>query len=267
MPADEEASRESSLPPEDIGRELRRLELERSAAWQRRDAAALRALIEEAQPVFSRAVLLPAQREQAQQLMADLRYSLNNVPAAPAVPVAPSGEAAVSPNAGSVSAPHASVPSEFVAVGRNGQLAVRPRTITIRRRGTLGFLSQGHKGEKEIEISQISAIQFKKNGNLTVGYIQFSFIGGSETKHGIKDAVSDENTILFNRSQEPRFEEAKRLIDLYREQLRHPRADTPPAPIDASLGLADLEKLAELRDKGIITSEEFETKKREILGL
>jgi hypothetical protein len=30
---------------------------------------------------------------------------------------------------------------------------------------------------------------------------------------------------------------------------------------------ADLEKLAELRDKGIVTAEEFEVKKRQILGL
>jgi hypothetical protein len=34
-----------------------------------------------------------------------------------------------------------------------------------------------------------------------------------------------------------------------------------------SSGLDDLERLAELRDKGIITEEEFVTKKRQILGL
>ena len=98
-----------------------------------------------------------------------------------------------------------------------------------------------------------------------MGYIQFSFIGGSETKHGISNAVSDENTILFNHSQESRFEEARRLIDLHRQQLRD--QPTKSASMDSSLGLADLEKLAELRDKGIVTSEEFEAKKREILGL
>jgi hypothetical protein len=32
-------------------------------------------------------------------------------------------------------------------------------------------------------------------------------------------------------------------------------------------GIGDLEKLAELRDKGIVTEEEFQAKKKQILGL
>ena len=46
----------------------------------------------------------------------------------------------------------------------------------------------------------------------------------------------------------------------------------PPAPsAPASAGqtdyLAELEKLGELKDKGIITDEEFETKKKQLLGI
>ena len=40
-----------------------------------------------------------------------------------------------------------------------------------------------------------------------------------------------------------------------------------PNPAANNSGLNDLEKLADLRDKGIITPEEFETKKKQILGL
>lgn len=54
-----------------------------------------------------------------------------------------------------------------------------------------------------------------------------------------------------------------------------PVEDAPPqtTSAEASTGdsepsyLEELEKLAELRDKGIITSEEFEAKKRQLLGL
>jgi Short C-terminal domain len=150
-------------------------------------------------------------------------------------------------------------------LAENGQLTVTPTRIIISRRGALGFLSQGHKGEKEIDIVQISAIQFKKNGPLTVGYIQFSFLGGSETKRGINEAVRDENTILFNSSQEPAFERAKSLIDRYRTGARHQSSgQSPPMPRDS---LDDLERLAELRDKGVITADDFEAKKRQILGI
>ena len=47
---------------------------------------------------------------------------------------------------------------------------------------------------------------------------------------------------------------------------------TPPAPApapvsDSSDYVAELEKLASLRDSGILTDEEFDAKKRQILGL
>ena len=125
----------------------------------------------------------------------------------------------------------------------------------------MGFISQGHKGEKEIDLSQISAVQFKKPGLGTVGYIQFSFLGGSETKGGIRDAVKDENTILFKGGKvEADFVKAKQLIDTYRARLRGEGAATRG-------GLDDLEHLAQLRDRGIITEEDFAAKKKQILGL
>jgi hypothetical protein len=48
-----------------------------------------------------------------------------------------------------------------------------------------------------------------------------------------------------------------------------PTAPAPaaPAPSEGPSYLEELEKLAELRDKGIITDAEFEAKKKELLGL
>jgi hypothetical protein len=40
-----------------------------------------------------------------------------------------------------------------------------------------------------------------------------------------------------------------------------------PNPATGNSGINDLEKLADLRDKGIITPSEFEAKKKQILGL
>jgi len=44
-------------------------------------------------------------------------------------------------------------------------------------------------------------------------------------------------------------------------------AQAAPAGMDQPDYLAELEKLAELRDKGIVTEEEFEAKKQQLLGL
>ena len=45
-----------------------------------------------------------------------------------------------------------------------------------------------------------------------------------------------------------------------------PAQSSPPQPSQADY-LAELEKLGELRDKGIITEEEFQAKKKQLLGL
>src|SRR6056297_1311375 len=148
------------------------------------------------------------------------------------------------------------------AKGVNGQLELLKNKIVIKRKGSLSFLTQGLKGNKEIQIKQISSIQLKSAGALTNGYIQFSFIGGQETKGGIFNATRDENSIMFKSKQEENFIEIKNMIE---EKLDQYNKNTESS--NSSRGLNDLEKLAELRDKDIITEEEFEAKKQEILNI
>ncbi|MDQ7794107.1 MAG: SHOCT domain-containing protein [bacterium] len=150
---------------------------------------------------------------------------------------------------------------EFSAKGINGQLTVKPQLVVISRRGILAFATQGLKGDKEIRIDQISSIQLKRAGMLTNGYIQFSFLGGAETKGGLFDAVSDENTVMFNISQQPAFLKAKEMIEAGIERSR--RATSAP-----QVSVADeITKLAQLVEQGFLTREEFEAKKKQLLGL
>jgi hypothetical protein len=146
-----------------------------------------------------------------------------------------------------------------VAQGLGGaRLLLFQDSVRIERKGFGSMLLQGLKGDKDIQISSISAIQFKKVGTFTSGYIQFSFFGGSETKLGLMDATKDENTVMFNLKQQPEFENIKVAIEK--------RRNTSTNKVVCS-GIDDLVKLAGLRDKGIITSAEFEAKKKQILGL
>ena len=145
----------------------------------------------------------------------------------------------------------------MVAVGDNGQLELYDDKVRIKRKGFTAFVLQGLKGEKDIYISQISSVQFKSSG-FTTGYIQFAFLGGQETKAGMWNAMSDENTVTFNQKQENRF---KVIRDMVNKRIVT-RYDAK-----SSTNIGDLEKLAELRNKGIITNEEFDIKKRQILGI
>ncbi|KPG98372.1 hypothetical protein AEQ67_13555 [Pseudomonas sp. RIT-PI-q] len=143
--------------------------------------------------------------------------------------------------------------------GHGGSVELSDSTITIKRKGVLSFVTQGLKGDKEIPISLLTALQFKAAGMFTNGYIQFSFQGGSEAKGGVFQAASDENTVLFTKDQQAAFE-------VLRGKLQ-PRIGRPTAPIEQGSYLDDLERLAALRTSGILTEEEFQAKKKQILGL
>lgn len=142
--------------------------------------------------------------------------------------------------------------------GKNGILELEEDKIRIKRKGFLSLLTHGLKGDKEIMIDHISSIQFKEVG-FTDGYIQFAFLGGTEAKGGLLQAGQDENTITFNKKQQPAFEEIKSMIE--------ERMTKGKGKAQSESSINDLEKLAELKEKGIISEEEFNAKKKQILGL
>lgn len=145
------------------------------------------------------------------------------------------------------------------AQGHNGQLELTDSILRIKRKGVLAFMTQGFKGDKEILISQISSIQFKKANVFTNGYIQFAFVGGQEAKGGLFQGTQDENTVMFRASQQAAFE---RL----RDELQR-RIAAAASRSTQSSSLDELEKLASLRDRGVVSEEESQQKKKQILGL
>ena len=154
------------------------------------------------------------------------------------------------------------MPTKIIEVkGHNGQLELTDSVLRIKRKGALAFLTQGLKGDKEILISQISAVQFKKASIFTNGYIQFSFKGGQEAKGGLLQGTQDENSIIFTASQQQAFEG-------FRDELQRKiteKSGLPTAMLQSPM--EELEKLASLRDKGVVTEAEFQQKKSILLGL
>jgi hypothetical protein len=118
----------------------------------------------------------------------------------------------------------------------------------------------GIKGDKRIPFSSISAVQYKSPG-LIKGYIQFTLGGAVENTAGVLSGAYDENTVLF--SSEIEFAKARQFIEAKMVNRSHPPAS--PAAERRITVAEQLEKLAALLDRGLLTPDEFNAQKQKLL--
>lgn len=142
--------------------------------------------------------------------------------------------------------------------GRNGRVELYENFIRLDRGTAWGFLTQGLKGRKDIYFHNITSIQIKKPG-FTVGYLQISLPGGNESKGGVFSSVKDENTITFSQNK---YEEALKIKEYIEKKIM---AKNSGETGQASLA-DEIEKLHLLKERGILTQEEFEEKKKNLLS-
>lgn len=141
-------------------------------------------------------------------------------------------------------------------------LVVYEDKVTITPKGVLGFMSKGLKGTKTIPFASITGIQFREAGTFISGYIQFTIPGGNESKGGVFDAASDENTFMFaEKKNNEMANNIKEYIESAVLKLRTPHHHTQSA------NLADeLQKLAMLKEQGILSDDEFQSAKMKLIG-
>lgn len=148
--------------------------------------------------------------------------------------------------------------------GYNGQLYVYEDKIVIERKGVLGVISHGMAGSKTIPMSSIQNIQLKKAGDFFNGFIQFGVLGGIEKHGGISSAVNDENSVVFL----PECNDTALKIKEYIENEIISRNAKDTGSMQNQFSAADeIMKLKNLLDMGVLTQEEFDAKKKQLLSL
>lgn len=149
--------------------------------------------------------------------------------------------------------------------GLNGQISVYEDRVVIERKGFMAFTSQGLAGTKTIPMSAIQSVQYKPGGAFINGFIQFGILGGKEAKGGVFNAGSDENTVMVREKDNSIAEQVKNYVEKKIFERQNVQGTTvikqETSPADEIL------KYKKLADAGIITPEEFEQKKKELLGL
>lgn len=151
--------------------------------------------------------------------------------------------------------------------GKSGSVDLYRTKITLRHKGYMAW-NTGTKGNKDIYLSRISSVQLRTPGWFTVGFIRFAFAGGQEYKGGLQSAIHDANAVTFVRKQHAQFSELKDYVEeLIGRSSASPPIALAPAASAPIAHLDELERLAQLRDRGIISADDFDAKKRQILGL
>lgn len=144
--------------------------------------------------------------------------------------------------------------------GIGGQLELFENKVVILRKGALATMGHGLTGNKEILLRNITGVQLKLGGALFNGYIQFTIPGGNESKRGIGAATQDENTVMFPKSENETAQAIKNKIEQLQMKADKVRVTPAISPAD------EIRKLKSLLDDGIITQEEFQTKKSKLLA-
>ncbi|KRL56628.1 DUF4429 domain-containing protein [Furfurilactobacillus rossiae] len=138
-------------------------------------------------------------------------------------------------------------------------ISLTDNAIVITRKGMINAINQGLKGAKTIPLKSITAVQIKKPG-LTNGYIQFTIPGGNESHGGVLNATHDENTVMFSGHYFKQMQELKETV----EQIIFADSSSSDSFVDAA---DQIRKMKYLLDDGIITEDEFNEKKKQLLGI
>lgn len=113
--------------------------------------------------------------------------------------------------------------------------------------------------QNEIALKDITRVDWKEP-SATEGHIQFGYVGAQTPSNMVSRS---NNAVVFKSEHLAVFEQLKAMVEKKRAQFHHP----PSVVTTVSSPMDELKKLAELKELGIVTENEFEQKKKQLLGL
>jgi hypothetical protein len=153
---------------------------------------------------------------------------------------------------------------ETSALIRNNddELELSEDRVLIRKRGWANALASGMNGERSIPISSLTTIQLKLGGTFTMGYILFSYAGSKPFMGGLWEATQDPDCFLFKTALNEQVANFKAKVE---KIMRDSKQVHPPTNPSVTL-TEELRKLAEFRQQGILSEQEFEAAKKKLLA-
>ena len=167
------------------------------------------------------------------------------------------------------------------ACAEGSALEIYQGQITITRNSSLA--KNLHNGESEVSfhISELSGTRIGNAKTIRPGYLTFVLLDDGPQKRpeeSYKALRSDPHTVLFLSANQPRFQTIAQFILGRIQQMNGGEATqtvglgagatTSNAPPDPPMEVADeLRKLADLRNAGVLSEDEFNEEKSRLLGI
>ena len=140
--------------------------------------------------------------------------------------------------------------------GNGNTVVLEEDCIQVERSGVMGSIA--HSSEMKIPLSTIQTIMYRKDSIFANGLLQFCTLGGR----------TEASTIFFFPGRNSEALAFKEKVERQMEICKRKEADHNGKTVIQSLSGADeIKKYKELLDSGIISQEEFDAKKKQILGV
>lgn len=134
--------------------------------------------------------------------------------------------------------------------------------VSLERKGLVNFINNGNPGTTVIPYRSIASIDYKRPG-LSRGHLVIIPASGEERRGGIGalDFISvwgKKNAVIFGRAYASQMDELKSFLDKKIDETRRPATTISQAD--------ELAKFKALLDDGVITKDEFEAKKQQLIN-
>ena len=136
--------------------------------------------------------------------------------------------------------------------GRNAQVTLYPNRVERVKAKSFGAMSRANQDHEVTPIKAISSVQAKKDGHRTKVIV---YASGNEIE------------FRFSHREAVQFREHLMRLMLTDHPPAHLAPPAPPPPHSTVSPADQVREFAKLRDEGLISPEEFDAKRREILGL
>lgn len=144
-------------------------------------------------------------------------------------------------------------------------LRVYENRCVISITGKKAFLyGAGLNGDKEFYYSDITSVQFKNLG-MTTGFLQFEYAGSHSTNNFVNENSFTFSATIGTAKHKKLKEDMPPIYEYIQDRVRAAK-DFKNNSVNVSAA-DELKKFKELLDGGVISQEEFEAKKKQLLGV